>query len=293
VPRQFPRILAGDQRQPFGRGSGRLDLARALTAPDNPLTSRVLVNRVWMHHFGEPLVSSPSDFGVRSSPPSHPELLDYLAWSLQQDGWSLKKLHRRILLSSTYQQASLDRPDCRQRDPENRLLWRFPRRRLDLEAMRDSLLAISGRLERTLGGRPVDVSGDPHNRRRTLYGKVDRQDLPGLYRVFDFSNPDQTVERRPQTTVPQQALFALNAPFMIEQARSLAARPEVAGEPSADRRVAALYRLVLARLPEPAEVQLALRFVAAAEAEPQPSQLTPWQQYAQVLLLTNELLFID
>src|SRR5262249_45177742 len=182
----------------------------------------------------------------------HPKLLDYLAWSLQQDGWSLKKLHRRILLSNTYQQASLDRPECRQRDPENRLLWRAHRRRLDLEAMRDSLLAISGRLERRLGGRPVVLVSGPLNRGGTLYGLVDRQDLPGLYRVFDFSNPDQTVERRPQTTVPQQALFAMNAPFVIEQAKALAARPEVAGEPAADRRVAVLYRLVLARLPEPA-----------------------------------------
>ncbi len=293
VPRQFLRILAGEDRRPFGSGSGRLDLARAVTAPENPLTSRVIVNRVWMHHFGEPLVSSPSDFGTRSSPPSHPELLDYLAWSFQQEGWSLKKLHRQLLLSRTYQQASLDRPECRQVDPENRWLWRAHRRRLDLEAMRDSLLALSGRLEYRLGGRPVDVVGDPQNRRRTLYGKVDRQDLPGLYRVFDFSNPDQTVERRPQTTVPQQALFAMNAPFMIEQAKALAARPEVAGEPRADRRVAALHRLVLARSPDPAEVQLALRFLEMAATEQGPSQLTPWQQYAQVLLLTNELMFLD
>jgi hypothetical protein len=296
VPRQFLRILAGDARQPFTHGSGRLDLAKAITAADNPLTARVIVNRVWMHHFGEPLVATPSDFGTRSSPPSHPELLDYLAATLQHDGWSLKQLHRRIVLSSTYQQASRDRPECRQRDPDNRLLWRFNRRRLDLEAMRDTLLAVSARLDRTLGGRPVDVAGDPLNRRRTVYGLVDRQSLPGLFRAFDFAVPDQSVERRPQTTVPQQALFAMNAPFLLEQARALAARPEVAGETTPEGHVAALYRLVLARQPRPAEVKLALAFVAAAEAEPAPTKdagLTPWQQYAQVLLMTNEALFVD
>ncbi len=164
VPRQFLRVVAGPDRRPFAQGSGRLDLARAITATDNPLTSRVIVNRIWMHHFGEPLVSTPSDFGTRSSPPSHPDLLDYLAARLQEEGWSLKALHRLLVLSSTYQQASVDRPECRKVDPENRLLWRYPRRRLDLESMRDSLLVISGRLDTKMGGRPVDVAGDPKNR---------------------------------------------------------------------------------------------------------------------------------
>src|SRR5271166_4829892 len=154
VPRQFLRVLAGEHPTPFSHGSGRLDLARSITAADNPLTSRVIVNRVWMHHFGEPLVSTPSDFGARSNPPSHPELLDDLAARFMQAGWSLKDLHRQIVLSSTYQQASLDRPDCRRIDPENRLLWRFNRRRLDLEAMRDTLLAVSGRLDLAMRGRP-------------------------------------------------------------------------------------------------------------------------------------------
>jgi hypothetical protein len=296
VPRQFLRILSGPVRRPFAHGSGRLELARAITAPDNPLTSRVLVNRVWMYHFGEPLVSTPSDFGTRSTPPANPALVDYLAWTFQKEGWSLKKLHRLIVLSKTYQQASFDRPECRQVDPENRLLWRANRQRLDLEAMRDALLAISGRLDLQAGGRPVDVAGNPQCRRRTLYGLVDRQSLPGMYRAFDFAVPDASVERRPQTTVPQQALFGLNAPFMAEQARALANRPEVARASSPAESVAALYRLVLNRNPEPSESQAALRFLAETEAEtarPGHSQLTPWEQYAQVLLLTNELMFID
>jgi hypothetical protein len=306
VPRQFLRIIDGDKRQPFSPGSGRLDLAKAITAEDNPLTPRVIANRVWLHHFGEPLAPNPSDFGVRSGPPSHPELLDYLAWTLrEEDGWSLKKLHRRIVLSAAYQQASgvssqssvvssKDRPpDGRTVDPENRLLWRFHRRRLDLEAMRDAMLAISGRLDLTMGGRPVDVANDPANRRRTVYGLVDRQSLPNLFRNFDFASPDQSAERRTYTTVPQQALFGMNSPFMIEQAKALAARPEVA-QGTTEERIKALYRRVLTRMPTAVEMQIGVRFLRDVEApDAERSQLTPWEQYAQVLLLTNELMFVD
>jgi hypothetical protein len=221
-------------------------------------------------------------------PPVHAELLDYLAQTFRAEGGSLKKLHRMLMLSSSYQQASVDRPACREADPDNKLLWRFQRRRLDFEAMRDTLLAVAGRLDSKMFGRPVDVAGDPNNRRRTVYGLVDRQSLPGVYRAFDFASPDQSAERRPMTTVPQQALFGLNAPFMIEQAKALAARPEVSG--SSAERIAALYRLVLARAPRPEEVQLGLRFV---ESGATGSQLNAWQQYAQVLLLLNEVMFVD
>src|SRR5262249_29078324 len=296
VPRQFLRIVAGERRKPFAHGSGRLDLAKALTAPDNPLTARVIVNRVWMHHFGEPLVENPSDFGFRTGPPTHPELLDYLATTLQRDGWSLKKLHRQLMLSAVYQQASFDRPRCRRPAAANRLLWPFNRRRLDLEAMRDALLSVSGRLDHRMLGRPVDVAGDPRNTRRTVYGLVDRQSLPGLYRSFDFASPDQSAERWPRTTVPRQAPCGMNAPVMLEQARSLAARPEVARETDSVRRVAALYRLVLCRWPGAGEVRLALDFVAAAEKsrnQPGGSRLESWQQLAQMLLLTNEMMFVD
>jgi hypothetical protein len=296
VPRQFLRALAGHDRRPFAHGSGRLDLARAITSDKNPLTSRVIVNRVWMHHFGEPLVSTPSDFGTRSTPPSHPELLDYLASRLQQQGWSLKELHRLIMVSSTYQQASFDRPACRHVDPENRLLWRFPRHRLDLEAMRDTLLSVSGRLDQKMGGRPVDVAGDPTNGRRTIYGLVDRQSLPSVFRAFDFASPDQSAERRPRTTVPQQALFSMNAPFVIEQARALARRPDVAHATKKEDQVAALYRAALGRSPSTAEVAAAVRFLTFREpaaGETGHSQLSRGEQLAQVLLMTNELLFVD
>ncbi len=302
VPRRFLSVLDGQESSPFTDGSGRLELARAITAADNPLTSRVIVNRIWMHHFGEALVSTPGDFGNRSSPPTHPELLDHLAWTFQREGWSLKKLHRGILLSRVWQQASDDRPDCRRVDPYNRLVWRANRRRLDFESMRDTLLAVSGRLDPVIGGRPVDAAGDPDNRRRTIYGLVDRQSLPAVFRAFDFAVPDQTVPRRAQTTVPQQALFAMNSPFVIEQARALARHPAVAQETTTHGRIAAMYRRVLARAPLEEETVLAASFLERAthEAAADPPRhvtatddLTPWEQLAQVLLMTNELMFVD
>ena len=180
VPRQFLGCLAGPERKPFEHGSGRLELAQAIVDPANPLTARVLVNRVWLQHFGVGLVRTPSDFGLRSEPPSHPELLDHLAYDFIHHGWSLKWLHRQILLSSTYQQASTDRPECRGPDPENRLLWRMNRRRLEWEALRDALLAASGTLDLTIGGHSVDLMAEPFSHRRTVYGMIDRQNLPGV-----------------------------------------------------------------------------------------------------------------
>ncbi len=285
VPRQFLRILAGEFRRPFPHGSGRLDLARAIASPDNPITARVIVNRVWMHHFGEPMVATPSDFGTRSTPPTHPELLDFLAARLIDGGWSIKDLHRAIVLSRAYGQSSRDRPDGRKIDPENKLLWRQSRRRLDFEAMRDAMLFASGRLDVRMRGPSTDLAGDPTNRRRTLYGLVDRQSLPTVFRAFDFASPDQSAERRPRTTVPQQALFGMNAPFAIEQARALAARSSKAPD-----RIAALYREALGRAPAPEESEAAARFLDTPDPS---SKLSRWEQLAQVLLMTNEFLFID
>lgn len=288
VPRRFPSILGGTE---FPHGSGRRDLADAITEPNNPLTARVLANRVWMHHFGEPLVDTPSDFGIRTPKPVQAELLDYLASSLRTHGWSLKHLHREIVRSNAYRQVSADRPDARKADPENRLVWRANPWRLEFEVMRDSMLFVSGRLDTAMFGRPVDVANDPTNRRRTVYGLVDRQSLPGSFRAFDFASPDQSAERRPRTTVPQQALFGLNSPFVLEQAKALAARPEVAGSIDPAAKVFALYTLILQRVPDPDEVKLGVAFAAAV---PDPaSKLGPWERFAQVLLLTNEFLFVD
>ena len=291
APRAFLRVLSGGEPRPFRHGSGRLDLAREIVSPANPLTARVLVNRVWMHHFGEPLVASTTDFGARSTPPSHPELLDWLASDFIRSGWSLKHLHRLITLSAAYQQAS---STPHSEDPENKLLSHFSRRRLDFEAMRDSLLFISGRLDMTMGGRPVDLAGEPLNQRRTVYGLVDRQDLPAMFRAFDFPAPDQCVERRPRTTVPQQALFLLNSPFVMEQARALVARPELAGLAKPAGRVDALFRRVLGRQATKAEAGSAMRFIKSAETDvPSENGLTAWEQFAQVLLICNEAVFVD
>jgi len=290
VSRQFLMLIEGDERPRFTRGSGRLELAQAITSPSNPLTPRVFANRVWMHHFGEPLVASPSDFGLRTSPPTHPELLDYLATALVDSGWSLKKLHRLIVLSSTYQQSSADRPEYRQADPDNRLLWRMNRRRLDLESMRDTLLSRSGRLESTMYGRPVNMAGDAGNRRRTVYGLVDRQSLPGIFRTFDFASPDQSTERRPFTTVPQQALFGMNSAFVVQQARDLLSVPEIAQLAEPNQKIMELYRRILARPPDDSELAASREFVSQP---PSGSQLSGWEQLAQVLLLTNEMMFVD
>jgi hypothetical protein len=287
VPLQFPAVVAGDKRRPFEQGSGRLELAQAIASRENPLTARVLVNRVWLHHFGAGLVRTPSDFGMRSEPPTHPELLDYLATSFMDNGWSIKKLHRLILLSAVYQQGSDDRPACRRVDAEDLLLWKMNRRRLDFEATRDALLAVAGALDRRLGGPPVQGITTPGATRRTVYGFLDRLNVPGLYRSFDFPSPDATSPQRDTTTVPQQALFLMNNPFVLDCARKLVQRPEVAGEQDAGKRVERLYRLLYGRPPAEEETALAREYLGD---NPAP---VAWERFAQALLLANEFVFID
>ena len=309
VDRQLPALLRTLQPEPFAIGSGRLELARSIVDRRNPLTARVIVNRVWGWHFGRGLVATPSDFGVRSEEPTHPELLDYLAAWLMDNGWSLKKLHRVILMSSTWQQASVDRPECRRRDPGNTLLWRMNRQRLDFEAMRDSMLATSGILEPFNGGTPVEKKpDDPSNTVRTLYTTVDRENLAGVFRVFDFPSPDISSPQRPRTTVPQQALFLLNSRFVIRQSDALAARTEIDSDSAefADR-IRRLYAIVYAREPAPEEIELAAEFLTRrsagenetgenVERDTGGGELTksnPWSELAQALLQSNEFLFVD
>jgi hypothetical protein len=288
VPRQFPAVLAGPNRKPFKDGSGRLELAKAIASQDNPLTARVFVNRVWIGHFGQGLVRTPSDFGLRADTPTHPELLDWLATRFVQDGWSIKKLHKRIMLSATYQQSSnADRGT--DADVDNRWLSHQNRRRLDFEAMRDSLLFASGRLDPTIGGRAVDLFKTPFTTRRSIYGVIDRSNLPGTFRAFDLASPDQHSPQRFQTTVPQQALFLLNSPFVAEQAKSLAARSEVKQAKTDSAKVTALYRAALGRNPTKAEAALALDFVTSKNT----ADFGNWEQLAQVLLMSNEFAFVD
>ena len=284
VPRQFVEVLAGPARKPFEKGSGRLELAQAIASADNPLTARVLVNRVWMQHFGQGLVRTPSDFGLRSDPPTHPELLDYLAARFVEEGWSIKKLHRWIVLSATYAQDSVDRAEYVKNDPANTLLWKMNRRRLDFEALRDGLLAAGGQLELTPGGLGVELTTEPFTKRRAVYGFIDRQNLPGVFRTFDFASPDSTTGQRFNTTVPQQALFMLNSPFVVQQARAVVARVEAAGVgagigPAGDaERVRQIYRAVLRREPTAEEAREDLEFLrTSGAAREEPALASIWQ----------------
>ncbi len=277
TPPHFLSCLSGPQPAIFHEGSGRRELADAIASPDNPLTARVMVNRVWLHHFGTGLVRTPSDFGARGDPPTHPELLDWLAVRFMESGWSLKKLHRLILLSATYQQSSLDNPEARRVDPENELLWRMNRRRLDIEALRDSLLAVAGRLDLTAGGPPYALTSLPAVPRRTIYGYIERGRVPGFLSNFDFASPDQHAPMRYATTVPQQALFLLNSAFVAEQARGVAHRPEIEGTLRTEERIRALYRIVLGRAPTAQEMRLGERFAASATSDRPAAAPSPWQ----------------
>ncbi len=288
VPRQFLKVLAGAERRPFAEGSGRAELAAAITADDNPLTARVIVNRLWMHHVGKPIVGTPSDFGLRSDPPTHPALLDYLADRLRSQDWSLKQVHREIVLSNTYRQQSADRADGVAADPENRLVWRMNRRRLEFEPLRDALAAAAGAINLRQGGPPVDLVAQPFTTRRAVYGFIDRQDLPGLFRAFDFASPDQSTAERPQTTVPQQALFLMNSAFVAEQAARLASRRDIAGVGETAARIDAMYRWLFGRPASERESALGVEFIAASGSTEEA-----WPRYAQALLMSNEFCFVD
>ncbi len=288
VPRQFLACLSGPDRKPFATGSGRLELAEAIAHAKNPLTARVFVNRVWGWHFGQPLVATPSDFGLRGEPPSHPELLDWLATKFIRSGWSLKELHRLILASHAYAQGAV--PAERGKDPGNRLLTHFPRRRLAWEELRDSLLAVSGELDRTVGGRSAPLFGDAAGeRRRTLYGFIDRQDLDPAYRTFDFASPEATSARRFDTVAPQQGLFLLNHPFVRARAAAAAQAPEIAALPAAEKTAALTWR-VLGRAATADELRLGAAFHAA---DPQTPEAERWTRFAHALLQANEFAFVD
>ena len=261
APRRFLEILGGTNRPVYRNGSGRLELAEAIADPKNPLTARVIVNRIWLHHFGTGIVTTPDDFGNQSAPPSHPELLDYMASTFIENGWSMKKLTRMIMLSSVYQETSENNPHYAQQDPENRLLWRANIRKLEFEAVRDSLLAIGGKLDPSMGGRPVNLGASPYSLRRTVYGFVDRRNLPEVYNQFDFANPDMTTGKRYETIVPQQALFMMNSPLVVEQARNLINRVDFRNTSGIQDRIRLLYDIIYQRLPTETELTLGESFI--------------------------------
>ena len=261
VPRSFVEVLSGGKRTPFRQGSGRLELAQAIASKNNPLTARVMVNRVWLHHFGEGFVRTPDDLGTQSEQPTHPELLDYLSSYFMEQGWSFKKLHRLIMLSKVYQLSSFANPAFEVIDPDNRLLWRANVRRLDFESMRDSLLVMSGKLDPTVGGQPVNLTDEPYSYRRSIYGYVDRGNLPELMAHFDFSNPEAPNSKRTSTIVPQQALFLMNSPMSIDVARSVLRQVTASGSRVPRDLIFAIYRTILGRSPKKIEQEYAYAFI--------------------------------
>ncbi|MEO8126008.1 MAG: PSD1 and planctomycete cytochrome C domain-containing protein [Bryobacteraceae bacterium] len=280
-PRNLTILCNGGPPKVFTKGSGRLELAEAIASPDNPLTARVMVNRIWQSHFGTGIVRTTSNFGQLGERPVNPELLDYLAARFIENKWSIKAMNREIMLTSTYQLSTDDSPKAFTADPENRLLWRANRTRLDIEELRDSLLFVSGKLDPKTGGPPEHLTVD--NKRRTVYGFVSRKDLDPLLALFDFPNPNATSEQRIVTTVPLQGLFFLNSPLIIKETEALAERIGSTGDQAAS--IQKTYRLLFGRAPTAQELALGTEFLKSNKDQ-------PWPKYLQVLLSSNEFIFI-
>ena len=294
APRRFLRIIAGDDPPPFREGSGRLELADAIASPANPLTARVMVNRIWQHHFGRGLVATPDNFGRLGEPPTHPALLDFLATRFVESDWSIKALHRDIMLSATYRLGTRHDAANYAIDPDNRLLWRMNRRRLDVESWRDALLAVSGQLDRRLHGPSSELSA-AGNVRRTVYSRISRHELDGMLRLFDFPDANITSSSRPETTVPQQQLFVLNSRFMVDTARAFAERLHAERPGSEAARLAHAFVLALGRPIAPDELASGLAFLRRQDTpeEANRNTLSRWQRYAQALLASNEFMYVD
>ena len=288
VRRRFLRVLSRGEPKPFTQGSGRLELADCLFDEAAALSARVMVNRIWLQHFGRGLVTTPSDFGEQGARPSHPLLLDDLAARFVEKGWSMKWLHREIVMSATYRQASAYRADGAERDPENKWLWRMNRRRLDVEAWRDAMMSASGVLDFKVGGPPQEL-GRVENRRRTIYGKIDRRDLDPMLRMYDFPDPDSHSPAREKTITPLQQLFVLNGEFVRRQAKELVERVHREAAQGDAARVQLAYELLYARQASQDELVLAAEYLG----EDDPTRRERWLQYAQVLLGSNEFLFVD
>lgn len=293
APRRFLRIIEGEQAVLYKNGSGRQELAESIVNPDNPLTGRVIVNRLWLHHFGRGLVTTPSNFGVLGNKPSHPQLLDWLASEFIRRDWSIKQLHRTILTSATYQQSSQYDAGAFRVDGDNKYLWRYPPRRMDVELWRDSLMFATGELDQQLGGPPQN--NILQSRRRTVYASSSRNGdqfaSDQFLRLFDFAAPRASIAKRTTTTIPQQFLFMLNSQFMIERARQFYSRVASASE-NPQTRIERGYALLYNRVPTPEELKIGLAFVSSSQTEGPTDKIDKWIQYCQVLLSSNELMFI-
>ncbi len=303
VPRRMPAFFAGVEQPSISEGSGRRELAAWIASAENPLTARVIVNRVWAWHFGRGLVATPSNFGMLSEPPSHPELLDWLARTFLAEGWSLKKLHRRIVLSATYRQSSRADAATIEADPDNRWLARFSARRLDAEEIRDAMLVAAGRLPAPAGEAGVGgpAAYDLAAPRRSLYVQTTRWERGNFSTLFDAANPDASVEARAASTVAPQALFLLNDEFVQGVARDIAARIVVelpATTADAERaRIIRLWQIVLERGPTPDEIAVARNMLAADAADAAGAKPADVQarlaDLAQVLVCGNEFFHVE
>ena len=289
VPRRFPRVLAGDDQKPVTEGSGRHQLADWIASPDNPLTARVMVNRIWQHHFGEGIVRTPNNYGKLGTPPTHPELLDYLAHRFIDSGWSIKAMHRAIMLSAVYQQSSIPLTATLKADPDNLLFGHMNRRRLESEALRDSMLDVGGKLDLTMGG---PAMRDLATLRRTLYVMTIRSDRATYQFLFDAADPNTINEQRIDSTVAPQALFLMNHPFTMAQTKALVARLEKEAPKDDVGRVQWLYQLLYARPANKKEVKVGLNALAHARTSASDKELA-WEEYCQVLLCANEFIYVD
>ena len=308
APKRFPQILAGTEQDPISQGSGRLELARWLTGPEHPLTARVMVNRIWKWHFGQGLVRTPNNFGKLGTPPTHPQLLDYLARRFVREGWSIKKMHRLIMNSATYRMGSGTTPDKNLRDPQNQLLSRFERRRLEVEEIRDGLLSLDGSLDLAMGGTLQTGFGtDTENsndrlslkpetvHRRMVYVPLRRANLPTLLNLFDFGDATTSMGKRSHTNVAPQALFMMNSEFVADRARNLATRLEEENTDPA-RRIDRAYLITLNRMPEVEERQAALAylgdFTGRFEGQKAPG-LNAWGSFCRILMASNDFMYVD
>ncbi len=308
APKGFPAILGRYDTKPAFTGSGRLQLARWLTQPNHPLTARVMVNRVWQWHFGEGLVRTPDNFGKMGERPTHAELLDYLATSFIKSGWSIKAMHRMIMLSSAYQMSSVNPNITEDADPDNRLLTRFNRRRLSIEEMRDGLLAVDGALDLAMGGtlqtgRGTDgennqgrLSLNPEKlKRRTVYLPLRRANLPTLLNLFDFGDATTTTGKRQLTNVATQALFWLNSEFLNDRAQSVAKSLLDNGALNDATRVEIAYKRILNRNPSREEVDQALNYIAGFKQKfaGEKADLKAAQSLCRVLMSSNDFVYVD
>ncbi|MEQ8851928.1 DUF1553 domain-containing protein [Gimesia sp.] len=314
VPRQFLQIIEGEEQTPIDdQHSGRLQLAEWLTSGSHPLTARVMVNRIWRWHFGDGLVRTPDNFGKLGERPTHPELLDWLAVQFVKQGWSIKEMHRLIMLSSTYQMSSEYNPELAARDPQNRLLWRVNRKRLEAEAIRDSILKVCGNLDLEMGGSMLGVENRKYvtstrnvnpvmyqTNRRSVYLPIVRSALYEVLQAFDFADPSVLSGNRVHTTVAPQALFMMNSDFIMQQTSDFA--EQVLHETHLDRagKVKLLYERVFSRPASELEVMRALAYLDQYRQELEPLEMTPeeqehrsWQSLCRVLISSNEFLFVD